>query len=164
MVNGDIDSVTRTILVLHDIPAVVVLDKVQKDTMPSIISARYFGYNLDGEGRMAGAQDGFTAVRPLARLQAKTFAPGGTLCSVGRLQIEKERADQHPFVDATAVLSSTHPFLATVLIPEPAETSAASVVFTPGSDGALRIDVTGPNGSITARVVDSGPVPEWEIQ
>ena len=64
----DVRSVTRTVVMLTTIPAVVVVDKVIKTSTPSRIQARFFGHNNDGNCSIVAEESGFTIVRPTALL------------------------------------------------------------------------------------------------
>jgi Heparinase II/III-like protein len=148
LVQPDVSSITRTVVMLDDVPAVLVLDKVIKKSEPSTVQARFFCYNNDGEGRIAADASGFTIIRPSAQLRGITVSNGdvasstatlpipdkagkgpagaantggakkGVTISATALPIPEDQAKMHPFVEVGTTAPRTDVFLLTVLLPE----------------------------------------------
>jgi hypothetical protein len=102
LVDTDIKSVVRSALVLYDIPAVVLVDRITKWKMPSTVQARFFGYNWDGQLDLTAEHDGFVMRRPGAVLRAKTFSSSPLQTTIGQMDILADQADRHPFADVSS--------------------------------------------------------------
>ncbi len=163
LVLPDVSSVTRTVVVLYDLPAVLVLDKVRKESLPSRLQARFFGYNLDGRGRIEAGAGGFVTRRPGATLQGLAGAAGGVTIRAGTLPIPEATAALHPFAEVATQEARLEPFLVTVLLPERGAGGDASAEIQTQPGGVF--DVTLRHGDATARcrVFDTGALPEFEI-
>lgn len=118
LVLPDVSSVTRTLIVLYRVPAIIVLDKVIKTRNPSRIQARYFGYNRDGSGRIEANGGGFLVTRPGAILTAVSGSPLGAAAHADTLPVPEETARLHPFAEVGTRNPGLAPFLITVLVPE----------------------------------------------
>jgi hypothetical protein len=99
LIDTEIKQVVRTVAVLYDELAVVVVDRFAKYERPSTFTARFFGYNPDGELGQEVVPGGFTVTRPHAALRATTHCTVGTNILTGRLDIAPERAEENPFID-----------------------------------------------------------------
>lgn len=164
LVIPEVQSVTRTVVVLHQLPAVLIFDKVTKAVQPATIQARFFAYNLDGKGSVNATADGFVTRRPLARLLAVTASDQGVRTAVGRLPIPAEVAAKHPFAEVATQTSSLAPFLVTVLLPATAEGAVPIVRITREGVGIFLIRLTQNDRMLSCRVYDSDTIPEFEIQ
>ncbi len=164
MVNDDVASVTRTVVVLHELPAVLVVDKVVKKARPSRIQARYFCFNNDGKGRVETSGSTFRIMRPGASLRGLTFALGDTTVRSLTLPIPQEVAVMHPFAEVETQEAALTPTLLTVLLPEQGAAETATAEVYPVSEGVYMLDVR--NGSKRARVTfaDSGTIPEYKVE
>ncbi|MDH3252907.1 MAG: heparinase II/III-family protein, partial [Ignavibacteria bacterium] len=94
LVQPDVSSITRTVVMLYDVPAVLVLDKVMKKSEPSTVQARFFCYNNDGDGRITADATGFTIVRPAAQLRGITVSNGDVASSTATLPIPDKQASK----------------------------------------------------------------------
>lgn len=162
LVLPDVASVTRTVVVLPRLPAVLVLDKVLKTAEPSKLQARYFAYNLDGKGSIEVDGATFRTHRPGATLQGIAFAPGGAVARTAILPIPDEKARQHPFAEVETRESGLAPALLTVLLPVKSGGSATAEVV---QVEAGIFDVALSHGSRAAHVrfFDTGTIPEFQI-
>ena len=163
LVLPDVESVTRTVLVLHTLPAVVVLDKVVKRTTPSRIQARYFAYNKDGGGRITSGGDGFRIHRPWAVLEAGAVAQGGVRVFDPGLPIPDDVAAQHPRVAVETTTESTEPFLVTVLLPEPGTGGQAEARLRRADGGAYVATLHQGTRRAVCRIHDTGTIPEFTV-
>ncbi len=111
LVDLNIASVVRTVVVFYNIPGVVVIDRVIKREDPSPVQARFFGFNWDGKIRHEVGTNEFTVERPGAILHATSFCPNGLEIASDHLDIVEERAIRHPFIKV-----STPAAMETVLV------------------------------------------------
>lgn len=102
LVDTDIKSVVRSVVVFYALPAVVVIDRVTKWKTPSFVQSRFFGYNYDGKLDLSAGDTAFTFRRPGAVLRADIASTVGHHCLAGMLDVPEERAVQYPFVDAAS--------------------------------------------------------------
>ncbi len=163
LVLPDVASVTRTVVVLHELPAVLVLDKVRKESLPSRLQARFFGYNLDGKGHLDAGAGGFVTRRPGATLQGLAGAAGGVTIRAGTLPIPEATAALHPFAEVSTQEARLAPFLVTVLVLERGAGGEASAQLFSQPGGVY--DITLRHGDATARcrVIDTDALPAFEI-
>lgn len=163
LVLPDVRSVTRTVIVLHEVPAVLIVDKVRKSTVPSTIQARFYGFNLDGKGTVAASKAGFDLKRPYARMAGLAAAEAGVAYSTGVPSIPPEKASSFPFVDVGTVRPGLDVCLVTVLLPAaiPGATGEAAVVRD-GSTYTATLQVAGKTSVV--RVFDTGTLPEFELE
>ncbi len=163
LVDADVRSVTRTVVVLYALPAVLVFDKVLKDATPSHVQARFFGDNRDGATRLEAGVGGFRTRRPQARLHAFALAPGGVDVHIGRLPVPEETAARHPFAEVGTREARLDPFLLTVLLPvrdrrpDPAATLQAT------GAGVYTVEIEQGGRRVRCRVTDAGTIPEFEV-
>lgn len=101
LVDTDIKLVRRSMAVLFDLPAVIVVDHVTKWRGDSTVQARFFGYNWDGKLGLTAGKEGFMIRRPGSVLKAQVYANTPWSSAVGQMDMLGERASIHPFVDVT---------------------------------------------------------------
>ncbi len=162
LVNPDVQSVVRTIVVLHQVPAVLVLDKVVKTATPSRIQTRYFVSNMDGKGTISAEGHQFQTRRPYAMLQGHGYSAATAMAHAALLPVPEETAAKHPFAEIATATASLTPFLLTVLLPERGEGGMARA--TVEQDGKLWT-VSMQYGAQTAQVDvwDEGRLPTFEV-
>ena len=163
LVLPDVRSVTRTVVTLTEYPALVVIDKVIKGSIPSTIQARFYAYNTDGKGTVAATGDAFTVTRPYARLVGTASSGAGVTYSALVPDIPPAQASLHPFADVRTVEPGTEICLVTLLLPSPlsgmvgsARVSRDGLTYTAHVSTGVR--------SASVRVIDSGPVPEFQVE
>lgn len=163
LVNPDVASVTRTVLVLEQVPAAVVIDKVIKKNEPSRIQARFFAYNNDGKGSVTAEESGFTVVRPLALLGARSIANGKELYRSALLPIPEEQAKMHPYAEVATETPQKESILVTVLLPFKG-TSGTGTVQLKREGNTYSAHIGDASRAVNVRVFDTGAVPEFEVQ
>ena len=99
LVDTEIKMVRRSIGVLYNLPAVIVVDRISKWQGASTVQARFFGYNWDDQLDLSADKDGFLISRPGSVLKAQVFADASVSCDKGEMDILGDRAGIHPFVD-----------------------------------------------------------------
>lgn len=163
LVLPDVDAVTRTVLMLHDLPAVLVVDKVLKKSTPSKLQARFFGYNNDGQGRIEAEGHTFRTYRPAAMLHGAAFAPGGAVARTAGLPIPEEMAQKFPFAEVETQQAGLAPTLLTVLLPQAGAGDMAEADVS-HEGGVFHVALR--NGAREARVrlFDTGSIPEYEVE
>ncbi len=163
LVTPDVKSVTRTVLVLHEVPAVLVLDKVIKTAQTSRIQARFFAYNLDGKGSIVAERNGFKTLRPRAELHAFAASQNGLGVEVQRLPIPEENAAKHPFAEVSTQTPGLESFLVTVLQPVRKGDTPSAVQISPAGAREFVIQLNGSSRQLSCRILDSEMIPEFEI-
>ncbi len=163
LVIPEVQSVTRTVVVLHQLPAVLVFDKVTKAAQPATIQARFFAYNLDGKGSVNANAEGFVTLRPLARLLAVAASGQGVHTEAGRLPIPAAVAAKHPFAEVATQTPALAPFLVTALLPATAVGTPPTAQITREQEGIFVIRLAQNDRTLTCRVYDTGTIPEFEI-
>ena len=160
LVMPDVESITRTVVVFYETPAVLLIDKVIKQNEASNIQARFFADNLDGQGVVEATTNGMLISRPLANLRAFAYSPSGLTTHAGTLSMPDEIASKYPFADIGTQEASTETLLITVLMPERTPGNVASAQITPHSDGLFTVEIQNGNQHLHCAVNDSGALPE----
>ncbi|MCG8608120.1 heparinase II/III-family protein, partial [bacterium] len=163
LVLPDVASITRSVVVLYDFPAVLLFDKVQKIGEPSKIQARFFGYNKDGKGSLSVDESTFLMKRPAAQLQGSCFAGGGISIAARKLPIPDEKAALYPFVEVSTNTARTESFLITALLPNRVSGSEVSAEIRSQEAGQYLISLRSGRKQATCQVFDTGELPEFNI-
>ena len=163
LVTPDVKSVTRTIILLYKIPAVVVIDKVMKTNQPSKIQARFFGYNNDGNGRISSEESGFTLLRPSALLGGYSISNSEVTYSSSQLPIPPERARKHPFAEVSTTKPEMESCLVTVLMPFKGESGTGTVQLKKEGN-EYHANIGDAVRSVNVRIIDTGPIPVFEVK
>ena len=154
-----VEAVTRTVVVLYDVPAVLVLDKVVTDGTPVRLQARYYGDGRHGDCTMQAGEASFRIARPHAELQAFGFSRQGVAARQGRPPLPPDQAALHPFADLATDTPDTAPLLVSTLLPTPKGSSTPTV--TRRADGSLLIARR--DQQTTVKWVDTGRLPEVHV-
>jgi hypothetical protein len=162
LVLPDVESITRTMITLTRVPAVIVIDKLIKKSTPSTLQARFYAFNTDGKGSATSTEGGFTITRPTAVLRGQAIAGSGVTVHSALPEIPAERAKTYPFIEASTVRPQKESFLVSVLEPVRG-TGRGSAVITMDGD-AYKVVFTGTGGTVTVRIMDTGAVPEFEVR
>ncbi len=162
LVQPDVASITRTVIALPRIPAVVLVDKVIKQTIPSTIQARFYTYNSDAKGSIDAGASGFTVKRPSARLFGYAATAAGVLCRTGFPDIPPEQSRLHPYVDVSTTQPQKEICLVTVLLPAANEVAGNVTVLRDSTTYAIAIPTSGRIANVYIR--DTGVVPEFEVR
>jgi len=157
-----VEQVTRTIFVLHGLPAVIVLDKVLTDGTAVQLQARYFADNRDEQTYITATDTGFQTTRPYARLQGFAYAKDGTKTTAQELPLPDERAAQNPFAEVATQTAGAAPLLVTVLMPQRLTDQAAEVRFMETED-AVELALTTRGHRLRCVLADTGAIPELRL-
>ena len=163
LVLPDVAAVTRTVIVLHELPAVIVVDKVLKKTTPSRLQARFFAFNNDGHGRIEPDAASFRTVRPAAALLGEAHSPAGVTVAGSEPPIPADTAAMYPFAEVATQAESLEPMLITVLLPEQGAGGTASAAFQAPNDGETDIHMRNAGGEARCRIFDTGSIPEFDV-
>lgn len=163
LVLPDVASITRTVIVLHELPAIVLIDKIIKKETASHIQARFYGYNKDEQGKITANNEGIIITRPHARLRGFAFSPSGITTATGHLPIPEEKARLYPFGDIGTRHASTSSLLFTVLLPERGSGGVASTNFNERTPDTFDLAIHNGNHHRRCVVRDTGSLPEFEI-
>ena len=159
LVDEQIESVVRTVVVLTDLPAVVVVDKVVRGDDGAVLAARHYAFNDDGKAALETGIGTFVIGRPAARLEGAAWSSQGVECASDVPPIPQEQAVLHPFVDAKTTSAATAPMLVTVLVPRLGD-AAGSIAFESSGDASVGVSI---DGKAVVRIFDSGRIPEFRV-
>ena len=164
LVNEDVDSVTRSVVILYDVPAVVIIDKVRKQSEVSGLQARFYADNIDGNATITATDRTFILKRPGARIVGMAWATGGDVMRQGRLDIPEERAVKHPFVDVATTGPSLEPLLVTLLLPQRTDMTLSTGRINELENGDVEVRIQSGLSPAVCRISDSGAIPEFRIE
>jgi hypothetical protein len=156
----DIRSVTRSVVLLDRVPAVVVVDKVIKSAEPSRIQARFFGYNNDGKGSVEATEQGFLTRRPRAVLVGRAVGSTAVTYRSSILAIPQPQAGMHPFAEVGTVAPEREVLLVTVLL---AGRSTPGKVESVRKGNTYDLRISGEGGVCSVLVIDRGSIPAIEV-
>jgi len=159
----DVRSITRTVVMLKALPAVVVIDKVIKETTPSRIQARYYGLNNDQKGAITAGGSTFTIIRPNARLRGWSVSTSDVAATAGEPSIPADQARLFPFVDVSTVNPERETCLLTVLLPSAGDTVSGAVECV-RNGSTFEVHIMNRGIKQIVRVFNSSTVPEFEIR
>jgi hypothetical protein len=162
LVLPDVESITRTMITLTRVPAVIVVDKLIKKSTPSTLQARFYAFNTDGKGSATSAEGGFTITRPTAVLRGQAIAGTGVTVRSALPEIPAERAKTYPFIEASTVRPQKESFLVSVLEPVRGTGRGTAAITMDGN--AYKVVFTGTGGTVTVRIMDTGAVPQFEVR
>ena len=157
LVLPDVHLVMRTVLVLYNEPAVILIDKVVKSELPSTIQARFFGYNSDDQGHIQALDQGLYITRPHAHLLVSSFSLRGIRPVVDHLPLPNDIAQKYPFGDISTRQPSDHAFLISGLFPVAPGSSPPTVSINEKETGQYQVQF---GGRQLALIKDAGNVPE----
>jgi hypothetical protein len=161
LVDERIASVVRSVVVLPDLPAVLVLDKVVCADGAEL-TARHYAFNGDDGALLETNGSGFAITRPAARIEGAAWAAGGIECHAGTLPIPEERAVQHPFVDVKTTAPAPAPLLVTALVPRKTD-AASKIMFETAGEATVEVTIEADGRRAVAQIFDSGRIPEFAI-
>jgi len=161
ILDADVESVTRTVLVFGDMPFLLVLDKIRKKEVSSDFAARWFIENSDGEADIETDGQTFTLSRP----KAKFF---GVVAGNQELEVVKaklpldESFGVFPHVDVKSSGKSRDAFM--ILAGSPLQNCEESPEVEIRKKGdAYEIEVSKGDQYLKLKVYDQEDLPEWEV-
>ena len=164
LVHPDVESVTRTVVILHEIPVILVIDKVIKQAIPSFLQARFFAFNLDENATLETSSEyHFTVRRPNARLHGFAFSSDSSAIEQSRLPIPEDVAILHPFIEVQTQTASMRPLLITVLSPAQPEDSDPVVSVQSDADQHAVL-IRAREKTLRLAIFDHGSLPEIRLE
>jgi hypothetical protein len=162
ILNPDVSSVTRSVVLFPEAPCLVVLDKVMKGSEPSKVTARWQIENRDHKGGFASGIDGeFTITRPHARLHV-AYAGNRDFAAVeGGFDFPDKEKD-FKYVDVSAEGDGLGTFLVTVATPLRNGETDPLVTLEPTGD-VWTMTFTKAGSKIVMEIHDRGTLPEFEV-
>ncbi|MEZ5276519.1 MAG: heparinase II/III family protein [Opitutaceae bacterium] len=162
LVNADVVSAIRSVLVITELPLVLIADRVAKKSVASKIQARFFVDNKDGNGRIEAADGRFKVNRPGAFLLGMSACDPAPVIRSARVESGPEMTDAYPYVEFESVESMT-PFLLTVLVPVKTGSDAPVMAIDPVGDRPGQITVEGAGRKFTVIVDPAGNGPVFRV-
>jgi len=147
-----------------DVPALLVLDKVEKKRYSSQISALWQVDNENGDGRIAVSGNSFTIFRPGVRLDI--LSAGSTeLATFARTHPIPDKPDQFPYAEVRTAGAATSHLLITVMVPyrDTGKRPRLKIEKAAGPLGSWTVRVGNGQRKWQALVHDKGRVPEFEV-
>ena len=162
LVLPDVQSITRTVVMLTEPPAVVVIDKIVKKSVPSNVEARFYTYNTDGRGTIAAGESSFSMTRPHAGLVAGASSNAGVAFATALPDIPPAQAKLYPFAEVGTSQPEKEVCLVTALLPFQSKAERDTVrVAREGSTYTAQFSLG--SRSATVKVFDAGVVPEFQV-
>ena len=161
LIDEDIQSVTRTVLVFDEIPCLIVLDKLIKKGNPSQFTARWHIENSDRKGRGTFDKNSFVISRPNARLYAVCAGTPAIQVDSDFLPLP-ESIGAFPFFDVSADQSAKQAFIVMVAAPLELESALPAVSIVENKND-WTIDFNNGDRKLKLLVFDHGELPEFEL-
>lgn len=162
LVNNDVKSVTRTVIVVDKIPCVIVMDKLIKDKTPSTFSARWHIENKDNKGSSQINGDSFTISRPTAVFFAVCKGSQRVKIDSATLPVP-EKEGIYPYVNVALPQKAKESFLVMAGCPLKHMEQQPEITIHQ-ADGTWHIDVTHGAKKLKLDILDNGPLPEFELK
>ena len=162
LVNDDVKSVTRTVIVFREFPCVVVLDKLIKKQTPSAFSARWHIENKDEKGRCSTNRDSFTILRPGTKFFAVCKGSQSVKIESAKLPIP-EKEGVYPYVNVVLPEKTRESFLALVGCPLKLDDQNPEIKIKQ-DNRTFYISVLKGSKKLELLVFDKGKLPEFELK
>jgi hypothetical protein len=160
--NADVRSVVRAVVTCHDLPAVIVVDRVTVWKKAAPVEARFFADNYADKAQLSTTSDGFRIERPQAWAEGTVWSRDAVKVAAEQLPIAPERAPLHPYVGVTTAPTMATTIVTVIGLGRSGETGPQVSI----EDGESTIDVTLRRGGRVAhcRIDDSAEVPELSVK
>ena len=162
LVNEDVKSVTRTVIVFQEIPCVVVLDKLFKKEKPSTFSARWHIENKDNKGRSHTSGNSFTIFRPEAKFFAVCKGSQNVKIESAKLPIPEEKGI-YPYVNVSMPEKVRESFLIMIGCPLKGEEQEPRINIKQ-TDRTWHVEVSKGAKKLKLNILDNGKLPEFELK
>jgi hypothetical protein len=157
LVNSDVRRVRRSLIYLK--PYVLVLYDEMDLARPLPVQARFQIDNSDGKGSARTGAEGFTILRPGARLAARVAGTAPLAITRAKIDVPEQYGD-HPFVEVTSAAGSSHEILTVCSALRSEEKDPTIRLERTG--GAWSVTVPGVPTSTTVRITGGGEIPTIE--
>jgi len=159
--NPDVASVTRTVLVFYQIPALVVIDKLQKKSIPATFSARWHVENSDHNGSCAVEGHSFSNLRPNGKFLGVCAGTPEIVLKAGRHPLP-ESTGVFPFVEVTTQTPSRNALLISAGCPLRAQANPPEIILVQEADEWI-LQIRQNGNKLKLRILDRPILPVWEI-
>ncbi len=182
-VDDDIESVTRSVIVIHELAAVFVVDKLVKRTQPSTFITRWHVENADGNGSIELRGNGFTHVRPNVVLTAVGLGDPSVIINSDEHRVpahdKSDNSDRdgldrdgrpsgeeriYPYTDLSAGKSAMESLIVTAGIASKDGETRGEIRPAEHNTGDVGVEVETAEGRATVSVFDTGTLPELEVE
>ena len=160
LVNEDVKSVTRTVIVFQDFPCLVVLDKLFKKNISSVFSARWHIENKDEKGNCRIGENSFTIMRPQAKFFAVCKGSNGVKIEAARLPVP-EKEGIYPYVDVVSTEKSQDHLIAMAGCPLSLNENEPEIKIERNRQ-VYQIKVSKGHKKLEMTIFDQGKIPEFE--
>ena len=161
LVNKDVRSVTRTTLVFHDVPFLIVIDRIEKATTPSEFAARWHVENSDEKGHVTSEGNSFLITRPYAKFYAVCAGSPDLEMKTDFLPLPKDMGS-FPYVDVTTKQKAKIAFSILAGTPLKAGEAKPNIeIQIAGADWLIKVVKGG--SSLIVKVLDQDELPEFEV-
>ena len=150
----------RSVLVLYELPAVILIDKVIKSSSESTIQARFFAYNNDGQGHIQRTENGLHIARPHAHLHTFSFSTQLIRSASTHLPLPTDIAKKYPFGEIATVHPAKEVFLISALFPVRSSESDPDVLITEQKANSYEVLL---EGQPLVLIEDVGKLPEFIV-
>ena len=161
LIDEDVKSVTRTVVVFDKIPAVIVLDKLIKNENPSNFAARWHIENSDKNGKGTFDKNSFVISRPHAKLYSVCAGSPQIQVDSDFLPLP-ESFGAFPFVDVASIQQTKEAFI--VMAATPLEKNESlPIIKIENNTNQWTIQLTKDDQKLKLKILDQDELPEFEI-
>ena len=162
LMDQDVHSVTRSVFVFHDMPCVVIADKLIKKDTPSSFAARWHIENSDGKGTGHVKDNSFEIKRPNAKLFGYCGGSPDIKISAEMLPLP-DSTGVFPYINAAGTAKSKASLIIFVGVPLRNEENVPKIAVA-DDDNVWSVEVKRNAAKLLMHLHDRGKVPEFSIR
>ena len=161
LVNDDVKSVTRTVLVFPDFPSLIVIDRLLTSDKPSSFAARWFAENRDANAMCMGNNNTFTISRPHAKFIGTCAGSPEVEVRATKLPLP-DSAGVYKYIDVASTQKTKDAFMIMAGVPVsfngiPPEISIEK------TEGHWLVKIAKDEKTLKLNIFDQDTLPEFEI-
>ena len=157
----DVKSVTRTVLVFHDFPALIVIDKFVKKFEPSQFGARWHVENKDDKGSCSATPTGFVIKRPRGKFVATVSGKPEIGVTTDFLPLPKKMGT-FPFVEIESKSKAKDCLMIMAGCPLPSN-EATPAISIERKENFWLVKIKKSSGELSLKIYDTDVLPEYEV-
>jgi hypothetical protein len=161
LVDHDVKSITRTVLVFREIPFLLVLDKMMKRSKPSLFSSRWIPENSDGQGTVKSQNRSFFISRPRATFYGVCAGTPNVFPQSSKLPLP-DSLGTYSYINVEAKEKSQDAFFIVAGCPLQLSEQAPDILIENKKD-IWSINLNKNRKSVKLIVFDHNEVPEFEL-
>jgi len=161
LVDNDVKSITRTVLVFREIPFLLVLDKMMKSSKPSLFSSRWIPENSDKKGKVESQNQSFLISRPNAKFYGVCAGTPNVMSQSAKLPLP-DSVGVYSFVNVEAREKSQEAFFIVAGCPLQLSEESPEILIE-NKEETWFINLKKNGKSVKLKVFDQNEVPEFEI-